>query len=87
MNCINKCYFNLTRLYVIEAISTALRQVISRRKSEATIHCIRALPLYHFLKEDSTPNTVIQTGNKVVWGDPGILLGTLKASLEESKSE
>ena len=72
---------------MIEAIKTALCRVISRHKSEATIHCIRALPLYHFLKGDSTPNTVIQTGNKIVWGDPEILLTTLKTFLEESKPE
>ena len=72
---------------MIKAIKTTLCHVISRQKSEATIHCIRALPLYHFLKGDSTPNTVIQTGNKVVWGDPEINLATTKGLLQRNKFE
>ena len=72
---------------MIEAIQYILKSIITERKANSVMDILRALPLYHFLKGDSTPNEPVFTpSNKIIWGDHILSMVSLRICLEYQSS-
>ena len=77
----------MIRKYVIEALEYILKSVISKKKADSAMDVLRALPLYHFLNDDSTPYefSVIPI-TKIKWGDPALGIVSLQMCMESHSS-
>lgn len=63
-----------------------LKTVIETKEVKNVIHVIKALPLYHFIKEDLKPYEPFSTPLKAIkWGDTELKMSIMKVCLD-SKS-
>ena len=60
--------------------------VIDLGKSDNAIIIVKALPLYHFLRDFSVPNEQSHVPlNKITWGDDSLLMPKLQMTLSNKK--
>ena len=72
---------------MIEAIQYILKSIITEKKANSVMDILRALPLYHSLKDYSIPNEPVFTpSNKIIWGDRVLSMASLQICLESQSS-
>ena len=60
-----------------------LKSVIETKEIKSVIHVIKALPLYHFIKEDLKPYEPFSTPLRAIkWGDAELKMSNMKICLD-----
>ena len=70
----------------MKSLTHMFTALANRKLPRHTIHLLKALPLIHFIREDSIPNDAgLLKLHKVVFDDPYLPFGTIHNTMDHSK--